>query len=337
MIRIKQNNHFLFCLLLASLIASLSACSFNRRLNKVSEYEIGDVENIVVQGDFAYLANGHNGFGILDVSNPLSPTVVSQYPLSSYTQEISISSKYAFVVNQKLGLYIFDVSDPTSPNLIGNYDKPGNMISIHDDHAYYITSRSSVITKGPRVMEVLDISDPSTPLAVGLYDVNKLEDGSSVNYVATENNFAYVSVSQSGVKELRILDISEPAEPIEIGSVDLLGPFYDSVQKDNYLYLANGNRLTIVDIMDRKSPKIASSTTLKDSLFLANEIEVEDNYAYISDVWSIRVIDITNPEDPFEVALYKFDQAGDVALVKDYLYALEDWTWKGIMIFEKPE
>ncbi len=334
----KWNNYFLFFVLSLYLMAGVSACSLNERLKKVSEYTIDDPTSIVVRDDYAYLTNGHNGFWILDISDPLSPETVGQYPIPAYTQYVTVSDNYAYVVVQKQGLYIIDISDTTSPDLIGTYDKPGNIVSIQGNYAYYITSRSSVIsnviTKGSRVMEVLDISDPSMPLSVGFYDVNRLEDGSSVNYVTTENNFAYVDVSQSGVKELRILDISEPMEPIEIGAVDIQAPFYDSVLKDDYLYLAHGDRLTIVDATDRTSPQIIS--TLDDTFFLANRIEVEGNYAYISDVWSVRVIDITNPAEPFKVASYKLDQVHDVAIAKDYLYALEDSTWAGIVIFEKP-
>lgn len=328
----KRNNHSLA--LLICLILSLSACGLNKRLNKVSEYESDGLTSIMVRDDYAYLTSSRrgNGFLILDISNPSSPEPIGKYPVYGATQDISSSGNYAYIVSRlQEGLQVLDISDPTHPNLIGTYDKPGDMISIQDDYAYYITS---LTPHGPRVMEILDISNPAMIVPVGIYDVNKLEDDSAVTFVATENNFAYANVSQSGVEELRILDISKPMEPIEIGSLSIITPFYDSVIEDDYLYLAHGDGLTIVDVTDRTSPQIISA--IEDSFVLAVDIEIEGNYAYIADKWNVRVVDITNPTEPFEITSYKLEQVNNVAIAKEYLYALESLSWEGIIIFDKP-
>ena len=261
MFHMKQNTHFLVFLLLTYTILNITACGLNKRLNKVSEYRFDDPQSIVIRDDHAYILNGHKGFWILDVSNTLSPEIIGQCPIAEFSDYITVSGNYAYIVDQKNGLLIFDISNPSDPELISIYSKSGNMVSVQGNYAYYIVDRSSAI-------EVLDISKPSNPQSVGIYDVNKLGDGSSINYVLTENNFAYISVSQSGVKELRILDISDPTNLIELSSLDIITPFYDSVRKDNYLYLAHGNKFTIVDVKNPKAPEIVS--TINDSFFLGS-------------------------------------------------------------------
>jgi hypothetical protein len=87
---------------------------------------LGDiVENISVNGNLAYVADGESGLKIVDVSNPSSPTLRASYDTPGVAEGISLSGGLAYVAADYSGLHIIDVSNPSSPSLCGLYHTPG--------------------------------------------------------------------------------------------------------------------------------------------------------------------------------------------------------------------
>ena len=73
------------------------------------------------------MAGAENGMQIVDISNPISPTLVSVYdrPGPSGANAIAIVGDWAYVADDGEGLRIVDVSDPNHPTEVGSYDTPG--------------------------------------------------------------------------------------------------------------------------------------------------------------------------------------------------------------------
>jgi hypothetical protein len=61
--------------LLAILLVSLSACIMSKGLKKVNVYEnLSGPQSVEIVDHYAYLADGHDGLIILDLSGPTVPT-----------------------------------------------------------------------------------------------------------------------------------------------------------------------------------------------------------------------------------------------------------------------
>ena len=81
---------------------------------------------VAVQGNYAYVGEGPR-LTILDVSNPVSPTMVGKTdPLPDVVYDVAVAGNYAYVADEYYGgLRVVDVSDPAHPTEVGSYDTPG--------------------------------------------------------------------------------------------------------------------------------------------------------------------------------------------------------------------
>ncbi len=174
--------------------------------NKSSPRVIGaaaldDAYHVVVSGNYAYAANGANGFKIFDIS-AAQPSVVSTCYnsvgcniSSGTTYDVFPSGNYAYVSNGTQGLKIVDISNPVSPNLVGSYNTPGTAYTTR------LKDINAVVADGSS-LQVIDVSAPASPVAVDAfvtpYNYRDLE---------VSGNWAYVAVD-SGIPGLMTIDLT---------------------------------------------------------------------------------------------------------------------------------
>ena len=170
--------------------------------------------DIVVQGDYAYLANANvdpttGDAVIFDVLNIADPANISQVericnPTGSenVAYKIQVSNDKAYVAHQSSGLFTFDISDPEAISQVHHYETGGTMIDIdvNDGVAY--------IAEGFAGLYGIDVSSPEEPSYMGHY---RTEQSSYVFSVAANNNHAYVT--DPWVESLTTgVNVSNPAE-----------------------------------------------------------------------------------------------------------------------------
>jgi hypothetical protein len=71
-------------------------------------------QNILVLGDYAYIAARDNGLLICDVFDARHPKIVGQ-AITGDALDVAVAGNYAYVANYTNGLSIHDISDPTNP------------------------------------------------------------------------------------------------------------------------------------------------------------------------------------------------------------------------------
>src|SRR5208283_452873 len=69
---------------------------------------------IVLNGNYAYIADGDTGLRVIDITNPGTPTQVGF--ATCYPLDIVLQGNYAYIAAFQ-GLLIYDISDPTNPLL----------------------------------------------------------------------------------------------------------------------------------------------------------------------------------------------------------------------------
>src|SRR5205823_667596 len=82
----------------------------------------GQLNNLAVSGNFAYLATGEGGLEIVDVSNPGSPALAARAVSFGVAKDVVVSGHIAYVACGNGGLQIYDVSSPVSPILLSTFD-----------------------------------------------------------------------------------------------------------------------------------------------------------------------------------------------------------------------
>lgn len=163
-------------------------------------------------------AVGYGGWGVLDVSQPASPTLVTNLPSAESgggVQAIQVVSNRAYVVQgafrednkpSRGRLSIYDVGAGTVPRLLGELDLANVALSVQvaGNYAYLATAQEGVT--------VIDVSNPSLPVRVGVWDT----PGVAVQ-IEIADGHAFVADYHGG---LQILDIRNPSQLAQVASFD---------------------------------------------------------------------------------------------------------------------
>ena len=303
----------------------------------------GDVAIVLygVPDEFAS-ASYPQPYGLWDVTHPNNPTFLGVLNLGSSSHAIEAGS---------LG------------------DKPYDATAVAGNYVYAIYNKSQ--TNGPTFqrtgfddhLAVVDISDPRNPVVVGDWqdDPGAWLAGVSLNESATRayvTGFTGRSPDWVGNGYLFVLDIQNPSQPTELGryvfpsrevDVSIARPTSD----DALVVLADHSwedgKCGILHILDTSNPAEIteiSSFALPESSgncsTIATDVAIRGNLVFST--WlrgGVRVIDISDPTNPVQVARFRSPSyqgldLSDVALLgTDFVVATTVWG-SGMYILSMP-
>ncbi|MCF7811060.1 T9SS type A sorting domain-containing protein [bacterium] len=312
--------------------------------------------DVVVLGEYAYVATGVSGLQIVNISNPEVPEIVGFYDDNKdWARNVAISGDYAYVTfgTDSVGLLVLNISDPTNPEFVSEYFTEGypNGISVSGNYAYIANSGNDVSE-----LHIVNISNPTEPQEAATYEnltrpndiviegdqafVADYEGGLKIlNISDIENiqevgistapqtavgvfvidNYSYVANSRNG---LCIIEISDPENPDSIGSCATDGGIEKVYIDGDYCYTAGRDGLGVIDVSDRTAPEVVS--TMNMGLSKAYDLFVVDTTAFIADgrgsMWTVNV---ANPAEPDSIGctLEHWGDANDVVYTDYYMYA----------------
>ncbi len=294
----------------------------------------GTLNDVVIQGDYVYLAIGPRVV-VLDVSDPAHPAVVGRTDaLRGNVSAIAIQNSYAYVTAGN-ALYIFSITVLTCPLRViltqsgvfefVAYDGPAFHamdVAVEGDHAYVIFARGTIF-EGESYLKVIDISTPDAPTEVG-----ELYRRHLAQAVAAAGDYVYVAFWGA----LTAIDVSNPEFPSEVGSCSEVDSGQDLVVVGNYAYVANWavDEFRIVNVGDPANPQQVGSYHTRGTAY---GLAVAYPYAYVTDTeGGLRILDIADPSNPTEVGFYDLSDdphgehlaAFDVAVAGDTAYVVID-------------
>jgi len=216
-------------------------------------FEIGHYNNMnltqeaIIHGDYVYIGGWWDGFTVLDISDPSSPTYVKkEFNWSNgaipgeewcYVSDLDVWGNYLYLIDYEpfddddtKGLYIFDISDPADPQLISRYLQQSQQswrIRVYENHVYLADAYGGI--------EIIDVSDPEFPITVAYQN---LPD------VAYNLDFAngYIYASCYILGGVQAVDVTNPENPFIHGYYLPSGLFALNVTADdNDIYIADGS------------------------------------------------------------------------------------------------
>jgi hypothetical protein len=243
----------------------------------------GDAWAVTVVGRYAYVPSQHNGLEIVDISDPMNPSIVGEADTDRFAWDVAVVGRYAYVADDDNGLEIIDVSNPTSPSIVGGVDTADTAygIAVAGRYAYVADALTGLI--------IIDVSDPTNPSIVS--EVNT--DGLAYD-VTVAGRYAYVADDTNG---LEIVDISDPMNPSIVGGVDTDGNAFAVAVAGRYAYVADDDfGLDIIDVSNPASPSMVGGV---DTDGQANDVAVAGRYAYVADgLNGLEIIDVSDPTSP---------------------------------------
>lgn len=120
-----------------------------------------DARKVAVTNDHAYVTVDVHGLQIVEVTDPIHPTVVGECGGDQNFYDVAASGNHVFVAAFD-GLHILDVTVPGAPALVAVWDIDGSVSAVDVSGIYAYV--------GQDPLTVLDVSDPSHPFLVGRLD-----------------------------------------------------------------------------------------------------------------------------------------------------------------------
>jgi hypothetical protein len=254
----------------------------------------GSATAVAVRENLAYLGQGPR-FVVLDVSNPQSPTFISQSELlPGIVLGIEVDDRYAYVTTRYGGLFIFDIQLEDKPKLLSSVqpETPGcGSLTLVEKIAY--------IGCNPSGLFIVDVSDPASLVILSSNAIK----GTILSIAYYADHLYLADINGPG---LSIVDVGDPSNPRQVGTYDVKNIPTDYDKSINalevcgdHLCLAVANYgLAILDLTDPLNPVLSGS----DSPFVPSGIVVEGDYAYLlSDLGGVFVYDISDFSHPERV------------------------------------
>jgi hypothetical protein len=124
-------------------------------------------QEVLISGNYAYVACYRSGLHILNISNPSNPTFKGsccEVPYGIY--DADISGNYVYMMISSLN--VVDVSDPANPTFKCVHNTPGfgRGVTVFGNYAY-VADYGYNYQSG---LQIVDISDPLNPIFKGSYN-----------------------------------------------------------------------------------------------------------------------------------------------------------------------
>jgi len=274
----------------------------------------GDANDVIVDGNYAYLAQGEVGLAIFDISNPNNPTLVAnQSGLKGYSTKLVKKNDVIYLAAGGSGFNIVNIADMNDIQ-ISDQDINGKLVNIHLMGDYLVSSlsetgikmvnienpifidyRGTTHTNG-FVRDVAISNDQSKMFAatgemgLSLYDISVFDDGygvypllSSVNLPGyTEsvvldeaNQKAFVACGTAG---LQVVDYSNPNDLKVVGSYNSAGYAKEIEYENGKIYLT-ASGMQVYDVTTPSNPKILGIIDTPHALGLT----IDENNIYVAD------------------------------------------------------
>ncbi|MCA9014650.1 MAG: hypothetical protein KDA77_04880, partial [Planctomycetaceae bacterium] len=233
---------------------------------------LGNTRQIAVKDGIAYIGSREDGAFIIDVKDSSNPRLLSHYDSVEFATGVEVSGNILFLALRNYGVELVDVSNPA---------KPLHLSIVRTGEAQSIAVRNHFVYAGvwaTSEVVVIDITNPRQPKLIEKVNLDGFGDGLDV-----KGNFLYAATGHHSREKhaqpgdpgygsghgLEIFDLTDPARPKFISRVKF-PPFYDrgndmwgvTVTGDYAFVSDTHNGMFLVDVTDKKSPRVMARTLL---------------------------------------------------------------------------
>lgn len=196
---------------------------------------------IVLMDDYAVLAMGSLGLGLVDVSNPDLMTEVSLTATGDGCRDLALVGTDHVVTAEWSAVRIYDLRDPTAPVEISG-------VAVTQARTVAVSGDLVFVACGNLGLAIVDISNPSAPAFVKQVPV-----GGFVDEVAAEGNLVYLTGYLVG---LVTVDVSTPAASHVIDTLPLSGEPIAIVIRAGYAYIPVEDAMALVRLNGTDTPTV---------------------------------------------------------------------------------
>jgi hypothetical protein len=257
----------------------------NKQELQVAHHHHGDARTIQLRGEYAFAANGEEGFEVYDVANvdnkDFSERLVSA-PVSPLGQRTFVKTKFAAAV-------ALPTTMPMEPNRKTQFVPENEEQPIHPLYKYaYIADRE----EGLILVDVTTLTDadPANNFLKRALTWNPDGALTGARSVAVAGRWLFLGTARG----LQIIDIDQPLMPRILATVPVRDATGIGIQF-RYAFVTNAEGLHTIDITDPAHPRVAASVPIAD----ARSVYVARTYAYVAaGKKGMVIVDVERPEEP---------------------------------------
>jgi hypothetical protein len=277
----------------------------------------GSARDVVVVGDFAYVANGVPGLFVVDISDPLHPEVRGHVDTPYVAGRLAAAGTLVYVADGNAGLQVVDVADPDAPVL------RGRVSSISDAYDVVLAGNYAYVAASGAGVVVVDVTDPDGPLSVRTVDTVGYAYG-----VCVDGGRLYVADSWNG---FLVYDLTDPALPVLLGQYDTAGSANQvAVVGDLAAVADNDGGLVMLDVAD--PTQIALLEQVATRGYAIDVVLSPAGLAFVAAA-GLGIIDVQDPTQCLDLGgIPCGDDAGGIALSGTWAFLADDEA--GLSIYD---
>jgi hypothetical protein len=254
---------------------------------------------------------GPGGLYVYDLSNRAAPRLVKSvyFPGDSYWNGVWAKDDALYVASGARGVLVFDIADPANPVFLRAV--PGN--GFLNAHTLYVEGhRLYSMSAAPEAQTLIfDVTDAKQPVLLNRHQDPSVDPTvASFPHDATAyGNRLYVNHWRAG---LLILDVSDPLNVVKLGQYT----YPRATSHTNRVGVFDGRtiafeggedwgaHLRVLDITDPASVQLLGEYRLTPGVSIHN-MELKGDRLYLAHYQhGVRVLDVSKPKNPKEVAYH---------------------------------
>ncbi|MCK4359935.1 MAG: T9SS type A sorting domain-containing protein [Candidatus Cloacimonetes bacterium] len=253
---------------------------------------------------------------IYDINDIMVPTqVVEIEDVKSF--DLSNNELYTIYITNNdtiMDLKIYDLENISNPTLLNEMNLP---VAYNYLEPYMTLDNNLLYIGGFNTLYILNIDNPVFPEILSYSECGGIMDW--ITKFAKNDSYLYF-------KGGRIVNVLDPENPEVAGNYAPTWPPYNVITNvyiyDNYLYVTNWGYGFY--IMDLSNPVEPSQTSWYVNWNFYHGIYKSGNYAYVASADGLIVIDVSDPENGFEIGNCYTGWSNDVFVEDNYAYMASD-------------
>jgi len=204
----------------------------------------GSLARFTIAKNYLYCVDASD-LSVFDLSIPSYPTFKAKINVGWDIETIYSYGNHLFIGGMN-GMYVYSISDPKNPIQISvfTHARACDPVVVEDNRAYVTLRNGSACGPSENALHILDVTNLSNPSLIKSVLMDE-PYGLSV-----ENKIAYVCDGIGGIKILNTADLSQ------VQFLKVLGGTmpYDSILRDNILYVTARDGIIIYNVVEPSSP-----------------------------------------------------------------------------------
>jgi hypothetical protein len=196
-----------------------------------------------------------------------------------------LSGNTAYIADGSGGIKVVDIASTAAPKLVASLVASG--------YARSVAASGKLLGVGSLYDGGYQLFDISQPMSPALVSTNKYTMYNEGWRVVLDESRGVVIDYFSG---LFFLDFADPKKPAPVGFFPTPSTVVGVCGRDRYAFAVGElSGVLVVDIADPARPALVGATSIFRGV---QSIAVNGDFVYVTDRWSIRVYDVTEPAKP---------------------------------------